>query len=68
LRYYEHYSLDERLRRVAFAALAGLGRTAQGWTEEYLTLQSQYRVDPSLLVADAALFTASPLDNESAIN
>jgi hypothetical protein len=27
-------------------------------------LQRQYRNDPSLLVADAALFTRSPLDNE----
>ena len=57
-------SSDERLRRLAFAALVGLARSAQGWTEECLTLQRQYRSDPSLLVADVALFTRSPLDNE----
>jgi hypothetical protein len=57
-------SSDEQLRRLAFAALVGLARTAQGWTEECLTLQRQYRSDPSLLVADAALFTRSLLDNE----
>ncbi|MBA2392845.1 MAG: hypothetical protein H0V70_08890 [Ktedonobacteraceae bacterium] len=57
-------SSDERLRRLAFAALVGLARTAQGWTEECLALQRQYRSDSSLLVADAALATRSPLDNE----
>jgi hypothetical protein len=57
-------SSDEKLRRLAFAALVGLARTAQGWTEECQTLQRQYRIDPALLVADAALFTRSPLDNE----
>ncbi len=56
---------DERLRRLAFAALLALTRTAQGWTQEYLTLQQQYRNDPSSLVAEFALFTASPLDNDS---
>ncbi|MBV9258741.1 MAG: hypothetical protein JO215_12055 [Ktedonobacteraceae bacterium] len=55
---------DERLRPLAFAALVGLAHTAQGWTEECLALQRQYRIDPSLLVAEAALFTISPLDNE----
>ncbi len=55
---------DERLRRLAFAALVGLARTAQGWTDECLALQCQYRIDPSLLVAEVALFTRSPLDNE----
>ncbi len=57
-------SSDERLRRLAFAALVGLASTAQGWTEECLTLQRQYRSDLSLFVADAALFTRSPLDDE----
>ena len=55
---------DERLRRLAFSALLGLTHTAQGWTQEYLTLQQQYRSDPSPLVAESALFTISPLDNE----
>jgi hypothetical protein len=58
-------SSDERLRRLAFAALLSLARTAQGWTQEYLNLQQQYRNDPSPLVAEIALFTASPLDNTS---
>ena len=57
-------SSDERLRRLAFAALLGLAHTAQGWTQEYLTLQQQYRSDPSPLVAEFALFTASPLDSD----
>ncbi len=57
-------SPDERLRRLAFAALIGLARTAQGWTQDCLTLQQQYRSDSSPLVAEFALFTISPLDYE----
>jgi hypothetical protein len=57
-------SSDEKLRRLAFAALVRIARSARGWTEECLILQRQYRSDPSLLVADAALFTRSPLDDE----
>ena len=57
-------SMDERLRRLALAALIGMAHTAQGWTQDCLTLQQQYRNDPSPLVAEFALFTISPLDDE----
>jgi hypothetical protein len=57
---------DERLRRVAFAALTSAARAAGGWTEAREDRLRAFRQDPSPLVASAAQFTftseTTPLD------
>jgi hypothetical protein len=49
-------SPDERLRRLAFAALEAQSRKAE-WDEARLARLQTYRADPSALVAAAATFT-----------
>jgi hypothetical protein len=51
---------DERLRRLAFAALVAQARTLSGWNEERLDRLRAFRSDPSPLVAAAAQFTWTP--------
>ncbi|MDP9353653.1 MAG: hypothetical protein M3P51_19210, partial [Chloroflexota bacterium] len=48
---------DERLRRVALAALVALSKPPRGWDEGRLEQLRAYRADPSTLVASAAQFT-----------
>ena len=48
---------DERLRRLALAALVARASLAEGWTEECWGRLEAYRRDESLLVAAAAQFT-----------
>ena len=48
---------DERLRRLAFAALAAATEPNQSWSENQLERLAKYRRDPSHLVAGAAEFT-----------
>jgi hypothetical protein len=48
---------DERLRRIALAALDAQAGDAYGWTAERLTRLRSFRADPSPLVASAAQFT-----------
>lgn len=50
-------SQDEKLRRIALAALVALGNSPTGWTGERLERLRTYRADPSPLVASAAQFT-----------
>ena len=51
---------DERLRRLALAALVALTSTPSGWTDALLARLQAYRADPSPLVAAAAQFTFPP--------
>lgn len=53
-------SNDDRLRRLALAALVAQSRSPQGWNEERLARLRSYRNDPSPLVAAAAQFTFPP--------
>jgi hypothetical protein len=46
----------ENLRRLALAALIGIANSS-GWTDERLARLKEFRLDPSLLVSSAALFT-----------
>jgi len=48
---------DERLRRIALAALATGARTAGGWTDAKERRLHAFQQDPSPLVASAAQFT-----------
>jgi hypothetical protein len=48
---------DERLRRVALAALVTAGRIVGGWTDARKTRLANYQGDPSPLVAAPAQFT-----------
>ena len=48
---------DERLRRLALAALVAQTQRAPGWSDEAIARLEQYRHDPSPLVAEAAQFT-----------
>lgn len=48
---------DERLRRLALAALMVATERNQAWSADQLDRLMKYRRDPSLLVAGAALFT-----------
>jgi len=56
-------SPDERLRRLALAALVTRARGAEGWTEERLARLQAFQEDPSPLVAAAAQFTFPPPDD-----
>lgn len=51
---------DERLRRIAFAALTTLAASPSGWTAERRARLQVYRADPSPLVAAVAQFTVVP--------
>ena len=53
-------SADERLRRLALAALRGQAEVAQGWTNARLVRLEAFRADPAPLVAGAAQFTFPP--------
>ncbi len=53
-------SSDERLRRLAFAALVAQSQSS-GWNDERLVRLRSYRADPAPLVAAAAQFTLPPL-------
>jgi hypothetical protein len=55
-------SPDERLRRLALAALTA-GARAHGWTDDRLRRLRGYRGDPAPLVAEAAQFTL-PADED----
>jgi HEAT repeat protein len=48
---------DERLRRLALAALIAQSRQAQGWSDACIERLQTYRDDPSPLVAEKAQFT-----------
>ncbi|GHO59321.1 HEAT repeat domain-containing protein [Ktedonobacter robiniae] len=50
-------SRDERLRRLALAALITQGRQASGWTDERIKRLERYKADLSPLVAETAQFT-----------
>jgi hypothetical protein len=50
-------SADERLRRLALAALIAQSQQASGWSDEACVRLESYRSDPSPLVAEAAQFT-----------
>ena len=51
------YSRDERLRRLALAALITQARQASGWTDERIKRLERYKADPSPLIAEKAQFT-----------
>ncbi|MEO6889237.1 MAG: hypothetical protein ABI456_08240, partial [Ktedonobacteraceae bacterium] len=53
-------SQDERLRRIALAALVAQVEGPTGWSEEQRARLQTYRADPSVLVAAAAQFTMLP--------
>jgi len=53
-------SKDEKSRRLGLAALAQLGRTVEGWTEERRNLLEEYKRDESCLVREAANFVFPP--------
>lgn len=48
---------DERLRRLAFAALVAQSQPPRGWNDERLARLQSYRTDPAPMVAAAAQFT-----------
>ncbi len=48
---------DERLRRIALAALVSLSQSPSGWNDERTRRLHVYQSDPSPLVAESALFT-----------
>jgi hypothetical protein len=56
-------SEDERLRRLAFAALRAQNAKIGHWDEAHLARLKTYRADPSALVAAAAEFTLPDDDN-----
>ena len=56
-------SPDERLRRVALAALVARSDGGRGWDDEHLARLRSYRADPAPLVAAAAQFTLPPLED-----
>jgi hypothetical protein len=53
-------SQDERLRRIALAALITHAEESKGWNSELRARLESYRADPSILVATAAQFTLLP--------
>jgi hypothetical protein len=53
-------SHDERLRRIALAALVAQAEESNGWNEEQRARLENYRADSSVLVAAAAQFTMLP--------
>jgi hypothetical protein len=53
---------DERLRRLALAALVAQAQPPHGWDEVRLTRLRAYRTDRSALVAAAAQFTLPPAE------
>jgi hypothetical protein len=53
---------DERLRRIALAALVADATGRTGWDDEHRRRLAAYRGDPSPLVAGAAQFTFPPDD------
>jgi hypothetical protein len=57
---------DERLRRLALAALVALAESTQGagWTPERLVRLRAFRQDPAPLVAAAAQFTLPVVELE----
>jgi hypothetical protein len=57
-------SADERLRRLALAALVALAGPPRGWSPERLARLHAYRADPSPLVAAAAQFSFPPPESE----
>ncbi len=54
---------DERLRRLALAALVAQAQAPRGWDEARLRRLQGYRRDPTPLVAAAAQFTFPPLED-----
>jgi hypothetical protein len=58
-------SPDERLRRLALAALVAQAGGSSGWTEELRARLDRYQQDPAPLVAAAAQFTFPPPDSAS---
>lgn len=50
-------SENERLRRLALAALVAQSKQLGGWSDDCIARLQQYREDPSPLVAEAAQFT-----------
>ncbi|MDQ2717705.1 MAG: hypothetical protein M3Z08_22660, partial [Chloroflexota bacterium] len=57
-------SQDERLRRIALAALVAQAEESNSWSEEQRARLQTYRADPSVLVAAAAQFTIPPHGEE----
>jgi hypothetical protein len=58
-------SEDDRLRRLALAALIAQGTATPGWTPDLRARLDIYRRDPSSLVAAAAQFTLLPPDGSA---
>lgn len=54
---------DERLRRLAFAALVAQSQSPRGWDSERMKRLHSYRTDSSPIVAAAAQFTLPPVEN-----
>jgi hypothetical protein len=57
-------SHDERLRRIALAALITQSNLPEGWNEEQRARLQIYRADPSVLVRATAQFTFPPVKEE----
>ena len=57
-------SKDEKLRRLALAALLAQANGCKGWTEELRLRLLGYQKDESLLVASAACFIFPPVESE----
>jgi hypothetical protein len=55
---------DERLRRIALAALIAASQSPHGWSNERLARLEIYRSDSAPLVAAAAQFTFPPAEGE----
>jgi hypothetical protein len=51
---------DDRLRRIALAALVAQAKGPAGWTEDLRSRLAIYQTDSSTLVASAAAFTFPP--------
>ncbi len=58
-------SADERLRRLALAAVVAQAAGPTGWSAELRSRLEDYRRDPSLLVRSAAEFTFPPPDGQA---
>ena len=56
---------DDRLRRLALAALVASASLAEGWNEDRLRRLRDYRQDQSPLVAAAAQFTFPPEEGQA---
>nr|MBA2284366.1 hypothetical protein [Ktedonobacteraceae bacterium] len=57
-------SQDERLRRIALAALIAQAEASNSWNAEQRARLQTYRADPSVLVAAEAQFTIPPHEEE----